>query len=166
MYLQLCGGRGKAWRRGGGEFPRPLTSVSHLWPARKHQSCFFARTLIWVALASTQKSARLLLHCSCHLILMIIVWRWRIFILICTDVFYVWVLNEEKCLVLCFTFFTIWSKWPQWVEVKQTLQQTAKTDFDGCVFEIMNQSPDELCADGLTKCLADLIQIGDRGTRH
>ena len=51
-------------------------------------------------------------------------------------------------------------------EVKQTLQQTAKTDFDGCVFEIMNQSPDELCADGLTKCLADQIQIGDRGTRH
>ena len=35
--------------------------------------------------------------------------------------------------------------WPQCVEEKQTLQQTAKTDFDGCVFEIMNQSPDELC---------------------
>ena len=38
------------------------------------------------------------------------------------------------------------------------MQQTAKTDFDGCVFEIMNQSPDELCADGLTKCLADQSQ--------
>ena len=73
MYLQLCGGRVKAWRRGGGEFPRPLTSVSHLWPARKHQSCFFARTLIWVALALMQKLARLLFFCSCHLILMIIV---------------------------------------------------------------------------------------------
>ena len=38
------------------------------------------------------------------------------------------------------------------------MQQIAKTDFDGCVFEIMNQSPDELWADGLTKCLADQSQ--------